>query len=84
MVSQCQTIKKLWAGHESAQTDGHTDGRTDRQTDRQSDFYIPPLTSLAGGIKIETIKIRIINLQFSLISIVVLKIFTPKNTLISL
>ena len=52
MVSQCQTIKKLWAGHESAQTDGQTDGRTDtdRQTDRQSDFYIPPWTSFAGGI----------------------------------
>ena len=42
MVSQCQTIKKLWAGHESAQTDG--------QMDRQSDFYIPPWTSFAGGI----------------------------------
>ena len=38
MVSQCQTIKKLWAGHETAQTDGQTDG----QTDRESDFYIPP------------------------------------------
>ena len=24
------TIKKLWAGHESAQTDGQTDRRTDR------------------------------------------------------
>ena len=30
MVSQCQTIKKLWAGHESAPTDVQTDGRTDR------------------------------------------------------
>ena len=29
MVSECQTIKKLWAGHESAQTDGQTDGQTD-------------------------------------------------------
>ena len=37
MVSQCQTIKKLWAGHESAQTDGQTDGQTDRQTDRRTD-----------------------------------------------
>ena len=37
MVSQCQTIKKLWAGHESAQTDGQTDGRTDRRTDRRTD-----------------------------------------------
>ena len=37
MVSQCQTIKKLWAGHESAQTDGQTDGQTDRRTDRQTD-----------------------------------------------
>ena len=25
LVSQCQTIKKLWAGHESAQTDGQTE-----------------------------------------------------------
>ena len=84
MVGQCQTKKNLWAGHEFAQTDGQTDGRTDRQTDTQSDFYIPPLTLFVGGIKIETIKIKIIYLQFSLISIVVLKIFTPKNTLISL
>ena len=37
MVGQCQTIKKLWAGHESAQTDGQTDGQTDRQTDRRTD-----------------------------------------------
>ena len=25
MVSQCQSKKKLWAGYESAQTDGQTD-----------------------------------------------------------
>ena len=37
MVSQCQTIKKLWAGHESAQTDGQTDGQADGQTDGQTD-----------------------------------------------
>ena len=47
MVSQCQTIKKLWAGHESAQTDG----QTDRRTDRQSDFYIPTELRSVGGIK---------------------------------
>ena len=29
--------KTLWAGHESAQTDGQTDGRTDGRTDRQTD-----------------------------------------------
>ena len=38
--------KKLWTGHESAQTDGQTDRKTDkqtdRQTDRQNDFYITP------------------------------------------
>ena len=50
MVSQCQTIKKFWAGQESAQTDGQTDGQTDRQKDRQSDSYIPPWTSFTGGI----------------------------------
>ena len=33
MVSQCQTIKKLWAGHESVQTDRQTDGLTDGQTE---------------------------------------------------
>ena len=37
MESQCQTIKKLWAGHESAQTDGQTERQTDRQTDGQTD-----------------------------------------------
>ena len=45
MVSQCQTIKKLWAGEESAQTDGQTVGQTDRQTDS----YIPPLNFVPGG-----------------------------------
>ena len=32
-MCQCQTIKKLWAGHESAQTDRQTDGQTDRVSD---------------------------------------------------
>ena len=41
MVSQCQTIKKLWAGHESAQTDGHID----RGTDRVIPIYPPELRS---------------------------------------
>ena len=31
---------------------GQTDRRTDRQTDRQAESYIPPLTSLQGGITI--------------------------------
>ena len=35
MVCQCQSRKKLWAGH--------------RQTNGQSDSDIPPGTSLAGG-----------------------------------
>ena len=34
MVSQSQTQKRLWAGHESAQTDGQTDKQTDRRADR--------------------------------------------------
>ena len=45
-VSQCQTDKKGWTGHKSAQTYKRTDGRKDRhrdrQTDRQSDSYIHP------------------------------------------
>ena len=45
MVTQCQTKKKLLAGHESAQTDGQTDGRTygwtDRNTERRTDRVIP-------------------------------------------
>ena len=42
MVSQCQTIKKLWAGHESAQTDGQTDGQTEW-------FLYTPLNFVRGG-----------------------------------
>ena len=37
MVIQCQTIKKLWAGNESAQTDGQIDG------DRVIPIYPPEL-----------------------------------------
>ena len=53
MVSQCQTIKKLWAGHESAQTDGQTDGRKDGRTDGQTDRVISiyPLNFVRGGYK---------------------------------
>ena len=49
MVSQCQTKKKLWAGHESAQTDGQTDGQIDEQTDGQTVISIyPPELRLRG------------------------------------
>ena len=40
MVSQCQTKKKLLAGHKSA------------QMDRQSDSYLPPWTSFMGVSKL--------------------------------
>ena len=33
--------KKLWAGHESAQTDRQTDRQTDEQKDRRTDRVIP-------------------------------------------
>ena len=49
MISQCQTHKKLCAGHESAQTDG--------QTDRVISIY--PMNFVHGGIN--TRKIKIIN-----------------------
>ena len=48
LVSQCQTIKKLWAGHESAQTDGQTDGQLQHLTLNQ-DVYRYPLVMLGKG-----------------------------------
>ena len=44
LVSQCQTIKKLWAGHESAQTDGQLQHLTLNQN-----VYRYPLVMLGKG-----------------------------------
>ena len=42
-VKPMSNQKKLWAGHESAQTDGRTDGQTDRQ------ISIYPMNFVRGG-----------------------------------
>ena len=63
MASQCQTFKKLWTGHESAQTDGQTDRRTDRG------ISIYPLDFVRGGINIEFIvRLKYANIKDNIIT----------------
>ena len=52
--------KKLWAGHESAQTDGQTDGQTDRQKDRRTDrvISISPVNFVHGGYNYKMLNIN--------------------------